>query len=283
MTEKSKNFYQAAFRNSVFVLKVSGKILSDKKYLNNVIKDIRNLQDSNIKIVLVCGFGIQLDELTKKIFNKDPQKINGRRITSLEDLESAKMCCGKIVSDISELMQKNGIVFRSYFPISKDIIKAKRRQIVDKDFGFVADIIEVESSEIKNLLDHELLLLMPSLVFDYNNGDVLNINADSVASKIAIEIKADKLIFISDIDSVKDKNGNRLSVVKISEIEKMKANGTITDGMIVKLENAREAIKNGVSKIHIISGIYENAIYKEIFSEDGIGTAIEDDTKEYNY
>jgi len=280
---KDANFYKTAFQNSTFIIKISGKILSNLEYLENVIENIKFLQDCNIKVIIVCGFGKQLDELSKKLFNKDSQKINGRRVTNYEDIEAAKMCCGKIICDINGLFSKHNITFTSIFPITKKIIDVQKRQIdTSQNFGLVGDVMSVHSNEILNILEENMLLCIASLAVNCKTSEILNINADTITSSLAASLKAEKVIFISDVDFVKDKNNQKISVIKYNEISNLINSGVIKDGMLVKLENIKKIIENGTQKVHIINGMVKNAIKEEMFSQNGIGTVIECD-KSYNY
>lgn len=277
---KNRSFYKLTFKNSIFVIKISGKVLSNRDSLQNIAENIKILQDAGIKIIVICGFGIQLDFMVKQIYDKEPQKINGRRVTSAEDIECAKMCCGKIIADLSEIFSSCNISFASCFPITKDILNVVRRK--GETFGLVGDIMNIHSNEIINILDDKMAFISTSIAISSDNCDILNINADTMASQIAIAIKAEKIVFISDVPYIKDQNGNRISIIKQNEIENLINSGIVTDGMLVKTENIQNAIRNGVSKIHIISGMEKDSLMNEILSESGIGTVVEND-KSHNY
>ena len=122
---------------------------------------------------------------------------------------------------------------------------------------------------------------MPSLVLDKNNGDVLNVNADTIAKELSVNLKASKLVFISDVPFVKDQDDARISVINDQIARKLKTDGVIKDGMIVKVENALDAINRGVDKVHIISGDIDNALLTELETEDGIGTVFQSKNLDY--
>ncbi len=277
----NESFYKLAFKNSIFVIKISGKVLNNHEALQNVTENIKALQNYGVKIVIICGFGVQLDEMSEKIYNRKPEKINGRRVTLDGDIECAKMCCGKIIADISGMLNLQSASFVSHFPINNSIIGIEKRSV--GNFGMVGNIFVVHGNKIREILNNEGILLCASLGINHQNGEILNINADTTASKIAVAIGADKIIFISDVPFVMNRDGGKISVIKYSEIEPLMNSGAIKDGMFVKMENIKESIFGGVSKIHIISGLEQNSLVNEIFSKDGIGTVIESDEKMYNY
>ena len=199
---KNQSFYQSILQNSILVIKVSGKICDHQGSIDNVISDIKELLSSisKLKVVLVFGFGRQLDNYMINVHGIEPKKINGRRVTSPTDIEAAKKISGQILIDIFSLSSRYNI--RNFpIPISKkDFIAAKRRDVVDDiDYGQVGDVVSVDALQIKNLFKEHDMIIMPSLVLDKNTSEVLNVNADTIATELAINLSASKLIFISDV------------------------------------------------------------------------------------
>ena len=113
---------------------------------------------------------------------------------------------------------------------------------------------------------------MPSLVLDKNTSEILNINADTIATEVAVAIKANKLIFISDVEYIADNEGKRISVINESDLNKLIKNKTIKDGMVVKVENIFRALKKGIEKVHMICGTKKNCLLNELNTEEGVGT-----------
>ena len=275
---KNQSFYQSILQNSTIVVKVSGKICDNQESIQNVIDDIKNLLSTinKLKVVLVFGFGRQLDNYMKNIHQIESKKINGRRITTSQEIEAAKKISGQILIDIFSLSSKFNI--RNFpIPISKkDFITAKRRPIVEGiDFGQVGDVISVDALEIQKLFKEHDMIIMPSLVLDKNTSEVLNVNADTIATELAINLSASKLIFVSDVPYIKDNIGNRISSVDEDIAKKLFNEKIISDGMVVKVENSLYALEKGVQKIHIISGEVKNALINELETEDGIGTVFQ--------
>jgi acetylglutamate kinase len=281
---KTQSFYQSILQNSTLVVKVSGKICDNQENIQNVISDIKELLStiSKLKVVLVFGFGRQLDNYMKNVHNLEPKKINGRRITSGDDIEAAKKISGQILIDIFSLSSRYNI--RNFpIPISKkDFISAKRREIIDGvDYGQVGDVVSVDALEIQKLFKEHDMIIMPSLVLDKNTAEVLNVNADTIATELAINLSASKLIFISDVPFIKDLKGERISAVDENVAKKLFDEKIITNGMVVKVENSLKALNQGVQKIHIISGEIKNALLTELETEEGIGTVFQKQSLDY--
>ena len=281
---KTQSFYQSILQNSTLVVKVSGKICDNQENIENVISDIKELLStiSKLKVVLVFGFGRQLDNYMKNVHNLEPKKINGRRITSGDDIEAAKKISGQILIDIFSLSSRYNI--RNFpIPISKkDFISAKRREIIDGvDYGQVGDVVSVDALEIQKLFKEHDMIIMPSLVLDKNTAEVLNVNADTIATELAVNLSASKLIFISDVPFIKDLKGERISAVDENVAKKLFDEKIITNGMVVKVENSLKALNQGVQKIHIISGEIKNALLTELETEEGIGTVFQKQSLDY--
>lgn len=281
---KNQSFYQSILQNSILVIKVSGKICDNEGSIDNVISDIKELLNSisKLKVVLVFGFGRQLDNYMINVHGIEPKKINGRRVTSATDIEAAKKISGQILIDIFSLSSRYNI--RNFpIPISKkDFIAAKRRDVVDDiDYGQVGDVVSVDALQIKNLFKEHDMIIMPSLVLDKNTSEVLNVNADTIATELAINLSASKLIFISDVPFIKDTQGERISAVDENVARKLFDEKIISNGMIVKVENSLKALNKGVQKIHIISGEIKNALINELETEEGIGTVFQKQSLDY--
>ena len=281
---KNQSFYQSILQNSILVIKVSGKICDNEGSIDNVISDIKELLNSisKLKVVLVFGFGRQLDNYMINVHGIEPKKINGRRVTYPTDIEAAKKISGQILIDIFSLSSRYNI--RNFpIPISKkDFIAAKKRDVVDNiDYGQVGDVVSVDALQIKNLFKEHDMIIMPSLVLDKNTSEVLNVNADTIATELAINLSASKLIFISDVPFIKDTQGERISAVDENVARKLFDEKIISNGMIVKVENSLKALNQGVQKIHIISGEIKNALINELETEEGIGTVFQKQSLDY--
>ena len=281
---KEENYYQSILQNSTLIIKVSGKICDNQQKVSNVVENIKKLLSTitKLKVVLVFGFGRQLDNYIKEVHNTESRKINGRRVTTPIEIEAAKKISGQILIDIFSLCSKFNI--RSFpIPIAKkDFIIAKKREIKDGvDFGLVGDVSMIDALEIQKLFKDHDLVVMPSLVLDKNNSDVLNVNADTIAKELAVNLKASKLVFISDVPFVKDQDEKRISVINDQIAKDLINKNIIKDGMIVKVENSLDAVNRGVDKVHIISGEIVDALLIELETKEGIGTVFQSKDLDY--
>ena len=279
--------YIKTFRNKRFVFKLGGELCENKATLNQIMEQIALLSLFGIKVLVVHGGGKHATELGERLGYRSAF-VSGRRVTSEEMIEVAKMSfAGVLNSDLVASMNALGI---SAFGISGadfGLIKAHRRPPViihddrvdeerDVDFGFVGDVDSVNSEALESLLSLDSVAIVASLVSD-SDGTILNINADTLASELAVSMKASKLIQLTGVDGVmSDLNdpSSLISVLTVAETEKLLKDPSISGGMIPKLKNAVSALQGGVSQVHVISGTKPDAILQEIFTNEGSGTMI---------
>jgi len=279
--------YIQRFKGKTFVVKFSGKVTEDRDRLISLCEELALLQQVGIRVCVVHGGGKQLSELAKKL-GIEQTIIEGRRVTDDDTLEMAKMIfAGKINTDILAALRHRGVHAVGLSGIDGNIVHAERRpprEVVDRktgesaqvDFGHVGDIIEIDSSLLTVLLDHGYLPIVSSLGADAE-GRVFNINADTVAAEIAVQLKAEKLVLLSDIDGIYLRAGEpdtKLSRLAAAEAEELIKNGSATGGMIPKLQSIIEPLRRGVKSAHIINGNSRNSLLAEVFTDQGTGTMI---------
>lgn len=259
------------FDNSLFVIKISGKISMKYEYLYNVLQQVKHLINkiNGLKIILVIGFGKPVDDLMQKLYNKQSIKIDGKRVTDHEEIEAIKMISGLNIINASSILVKLNIFHHLMPIIHPDYIISDKREIADHDFKYVGDIKSVNGDMLLDLLKDRNVLVTSSMLFDYKSSDVLNINADSLATDIAINTHAKKLIFVSDVNGVYDKNKNIIPKIRYKEIDSMINDQVVTDGMLPKMNNIKKALLNGLDEISLISG-HGSELSKEI--DNCIGT-----------
>src|SRR5256885_13829449 len=279
--------YIQRFKGKTFVVKFSGKVTEDRDHLISLCEELALLHQVGIRICVIHGGGKQLSELAEKMV-VEQTIIEGRRVTDDETLEMAKMIfAGKINTDILAALRHGGIQAVGLSGIDGNIVHAERRpprEIVDRatgesaqvDFGHVGDILEIDARLLTVLLDHDYLPVVSSLGADAE-GKVFNINADTIASEIAIQLKAEKLVLLSDVDGIYLKAGEpqtKLSRLSADEAEELINNGSATGGMIPKLQNIIQLLRRGVKSAHIINGNSRNSLLAEVFTDEGTGTMI---------
>jgi acetylglutamate kinase len=227
----------------------------------------------------VHGGGPQADALACKI-GHTPVKVGGRRVTREQDLEIAKMLYGGSLNlEILSIMKKlrtNGIRVSG---LDGNLLEVKIRSKKKFDYGFVGDIQKVHPQVLLDVLEKGYIAVVSPLACT-NKGEILNINADTVASKVASSLSVEKLIFFTDRDGVL--NGKEvINVLTTAEAKKHIKEGIIRDGMAVKIENCLEAVSHGVKRVHIINGLSPHSLLIEVLTKKGIGTMVlEEDQKD---
>ena len=279
--------YIQRFKGHTFVVKLSGKVTDDQENLTSLAEELALLHQVGIRICAVHGGGKQLSELATKL-GVEQTIIEGRRVTDDATLEMAKMIfAGKINTDILAALRHRGIEAVGLSGVDGNIVHAERRPpkeilnretgVRDKiDFGHVGDVVQINARLLTVLLDHGYLPVISSLGAD-DEGMVFNINADTIAAEIAVQLQAEKLILLSDVDGIYLKPGDaqtKLSRLTAAETDDLISSGAATGGMIPKLQNIATLLRRGVHSAHIISGSKRNALLSEVFTDKGTGTMI---------
>jgi acetylglutamate kinase len=279
--------YIQRFKGKTFVVKFSGKVTEERDRLISLAEELALMHQVGIRLCVVHGGGKQLTQLAEKM-GVEQTIIEGRRVTDDETLEMAKMIfAGKINTDILAALRHRGIHAVGLSGIDGNIVHAERRpprEIVDRatgesaqvDFGHVGDILEIDARLLTVLLDQDYLPVVSSLGAD-DEGKVFNINADTIASEIAIQLGAEKLVLLSDVDGIYLRPGEpqtKLSRLTAAEAEALIEKGTATGGMIPKLQNIIQLLRRGVKSAHIIDGNVRNSLLAEVFTDEGTGTMI---------
>ena len=279
--------YIQRFKGQTFVVKLSGKVTEDQENLTSLAEELALLHQVGIRICVVHGGGKQLSDLAKKL-GIEQTIIEGRRVTDDATLEMAKMIfAGKINTDILAALRHRSIEAVGLSGVDGNIVHAEKRPpkeilnretgVRDKiDFGHVGDVVQINARLLTVLLDHGYLPVISSLGADAE-GMVFNINADTVAAEIAVQLKAEKLILLSDVDGIYLTAGDpqtKLSRVTATEAGELINNGSASGGMIPKLQSIIVLLERGVHSAHIISGTKRNALLSEIFTDKGTGTMV---------
>ncbi len=274
-------FYDNKFRDNLFVIKASGKVAEDKKALDNLIANIKELTVHGIKVVLIYGHGGLID---KEVDARgiDGKRKDGRRVTDAKTLQVIKQIVGGELSlRIYESMHRNDLNGLSLNAVPSNWMKVVLRPKKPIDYGFVGDIKDVYSRPVARLLKSTNFIACPCLTM-CDEGHLVNINADTIATEIAIGTKAHKLIFLSDVDGV-EVNGETAFMITSQQIPEYIADGTVTDGMKVKMESCLRALEAGVKRIHLLNGLREDALYKEIYESVSPGTMVLMEDERDNY
>ena len=279
--------YIQRFKGQTFVVKLSGKVTENGGNLTSLAEELALLHQVGIRICVVHGGGKQLSELANKL-GIEQTIIEGRRVTDDATLEMAKMIfAGKINTDILAALRQRSIEAVGLSGVDGNIVHAERRppkEILNRetgvrdqvDFGHVGDVVQINARLLTVLLDHGYLPVISSLGAD-DEGMVFNINADTIAAEIAVQLQAEKLILLSDVDGIYLAAGDpstKLSRLTAAEANELIRSGAASGGMIPKLQSITVLLQRGVHSAHIISGTKRNALLSEVFTDKGTGTMI---------
>ncbi len=276
--------YIREFHGKVMVIKIGGHAMVNEEILESAVRDIILLYFVGIKPIVVHGGGPEISEKMERLGIK-PKFVDGLRVTDEETIEVVQMVLdGKINSKIVSLFIKNG--GKAVGMSGKDglLVVAKKKKVkkkigdseVELDLGYVGETEIVNPEILKILIDNGFIPVVSPVAVDLN-GNIYNMNADTVAGDIAAALKAKKLIILTDVPGIlRDVNDPSSIISKISlrELEEMLRKGELKGGMIPKVEAIIKALKGGVERGHIINGSIEHAILLELFTKEGIGTMV---------
>lgn len=263
--------YIQKFRGQIFVVKYGGAAQIDEKLKDDFARDIVLLQLIGIKVVVVHGGGKKINSFLDQL-GIQSHFVDGLRVTDEKAMEIVEMTLsGLINKQITSLLVRHGA--RAVGISGKDDAMLKAKPLNNGKYGLVGEITSVNDEVIKALLASDIVPVIAPIASD-ENARSYNINADSCASAVAMKLRAKKVIFLSDISGVLDKNGELISRLNAEKIATLKANGTISGGMIPKLDACLECVNNGVGRVHIIDGRVAHSLLLELFTDEGIGTII---------
>ncbi|WP_404319640.1 acetylglutamate kinase [Malaciobacter canalis] len=259
------------FYGKTIVIKYGGSAQTSPDLQEKFAEDIVLLKLVGMNPVIVHGGGARISELLEKL-NIKSEFIDGHRVTSEETMRVVEMVLsGDINKNITSLLNYHGAKAIGISGKDSSIIKAKPKD--NGKFGYTGVVTEVNGQLINNLVKEGFIpVIAPIADSATPSHPGFNINADVAASKVASAINAQKVLFLTDIKGVLDKEGNLLNSLDKNDVERYKKDGTIAGGMIPKVDSCIDAIYNGVNKAHIIDGRVEHSILLELFTSDGIGT-----------
>lgn len=274
--------YIQRFEGKVMVVKYGGNAMTDPILESSFARDIVMLKTVGIHPVVVHGGGPQVDNLLKEL-GRSSDRIDGMRVTDKATMDVVEMVLGGSVNkSIVNLINKHGgraigltgkdasLIRARKLPMSKTDEQGNPQQI---DLGFVGDVVSINRDVIDLMIASNFIPVIAPLGVD-DEGNTYNINADVVAGKVAEFMLAEKLILLTNIKGVLDKEGNVATGLTPSKVDEMIADGTISGGMIPKISYALEAVKNGVKSAVIVDGRVPHATLLEVFTDKGVGTLI---------
>ncbi|MBD5541238.1 MAG: acetylglutamate kinase [Lachnospiraceae bacterium] len=267
--------YIQRFNRKIIVVKYGGSAMSNEELQKNVIKDVTLLKLVGFKPIIVHGGGKAISKWVGKV-GKEAEFINGLRVTDEETMEIAEMVLGRVNKSLVTMVQELGVKAVGISGKDGGLLKVDKKYADGQDIGYVGDIKEVDAKILYDLLENDFLPIVAPIGLD-DDFNTYNINADDAACAIAKAVKADKLVFLTDIEGlyrdINDKD-TFISRLTASDAKALIGSGVIGGGMLPKLNNCTTAIEEGVSRVHILDGRVPHCLLLEIFTKHGIGTAI---------
>lgn len=273
--------YIQKFNRKIIVVKYGGSAMSNEELQKNVIKDVTLLKLVGFKPIIVHGGGKAISSWVNKV-GKQAEFVNGLRVTDAETMEIAEMVLGRVNKSLVSMVQELGVKAVGISGKDGGLLKVDKKYSDGQDIGYVGDIKEVDAKILYDLLENDFLPIVAPIGMD-DNFETYNINADDAACAIAKAVGADKLVFLTDVEGLyrdfEDKS-TFISRLTASEADELIESGIIGGGMLPKLNNCTSAVKNGVSRVHILDGRIPHCLLLEIFTNHGVGTAIIKDGEE---
>jgi len=274
--------YIRRFSGKTIVIKYGGHAMADEALKESFALDVIMLRSLGINVVVVHGGGPQINETLKR-YGIVSEFVRGMRVTDEATMAVVEMVLtGQVNKEVVGYLNQHG--GRAVGLSGKDgnlLLCEKMLQEIKNDdgsvemvdIGFVGTVVKV-NQEVIQTLEHGKFLPVIAPVGVGVNGESYNINADLVAGKIAGALKAEKLMLLTDVAGVKSKEGSLISSIALAEVAGLIDNGTISGGMIPKVECCVDALKDGARKAHIVDGRVKHAVLLEIFTDGGVGTEI---------
>ena len=267
--------YIQRFNRKIIVVKYGGSAMVDEQLKKTVIQDVVLLKLVGFKPIIVHGGGKEISHWVSKV-GKEPQFINGLRVTDGETMELAEMVLNKVNKELVAMVESLGVKAVGVSGKDGNLLKVEKKYSNGQDIGFVGNITEVNPKILSDLLEKDFLPIVCPVGMD-ENYQTYNINADDAACAIAKQMHAEKLAFLTDIEGVyRDPQdpSTLISKLFVKEARDLIHSGNVGGGMIPKLQNCVDAIEGGVSRVHILDGRIKHCLLLEIFTDKGIGTAI---------
>ena len=275
--------YIRAFYGKTVVVKYGGHAMVDEDLKDFFAKDVVLMKYIGMHPVVVHGGGPQIGRTMKRM-GKTPRFVDGLRVTDDETMDIVEMVLGgKVNKEIVALINKHGgravgltgkdggLITARKMMASRESPAGQAPEIID--LGHVGEVVGVDPSVIGILKEGDFIPVIAPVGVD-DKGVAYNINADHVAGRVAAALKAERVVFMTDVEGIRDKEGKLISTLPVSRVEELIEDGTITGGMIPKVRASVQALAEGVGKAHIVDGRIPHAILLELFTDEGIGTEI---------
>jgi len=276
--------YIQRFHGKTIVVKYGGSAMVDHDLKKSVIRDVALLKLVGFRPIIVHGGGKEITKWTKRL-GIETNFVNGLRVTDKQTMEVAEMVLNKVNKGLASMMEKLGVHAAGICGKDGSVLRVDKKLSGGKDIGYVGEVKEVNVGLLNTLLDNDFVPVICPIGSD-DNYHSFNINADDAACAIATAVGAAKLAFLTDIEGVYrdplDKS-SLISELTVKEAEELLASGNVGGGMLPKIQNCVDAIKAGVSRVHILDGRIAHCLLLEFFTNRGVVTAIIGDEEERYY
>ena len=267
--------YIQKFKDKIVVVKYGGSAMLDEQLQQNVIKDVALLKLVGMQPIIVHGGGKEISKWVG-LLGKEAKFVQGLRVTDAETMEVAEMVLSKVNKRLVQMLEQLGVKAAGICGKDGGTLKCEKKLANGEDIGFVGNVTNVDTGLIDTLLVNDYIPVIAPIGMD-DNFLSYNINADDAACTIATAMGAEKLAFLTDIEGVyrdfEDKS-SLISVLTLEGADELLASGVIGGGMLPKLQNCIDAVKEGVAGVHILDGRVQHSLLLEFFTDKGIGTAI---------
>ena len=265
--------YIQDFRGSVVLIKLGGSVMEVEENLESLMDDIAFMNAVGIKVVIVHGGGKAITKAIK-MSGHVPAFVGGLRVTDEPTMEIVRKTLNNVVNpDIVARLCNRGANAK---PLHGNWIFGAKR-IEDPDRGYVGEVVRVTARAVVEMLDARIIPVVTPLGTGVEDGHLYNINADYAAAALAKDLKVRKFVLVSDVPGVlKDPDDPQtlFSTLHLGDVETLRADGTISGGMLPKIESCCDAIRSGVRKVHLVDGRMAHSLLLEIFTREGVGTEI---------
>ena len=276
--------YIQRFQGKTIIIKYGGNAMVDHALKKGFARDVVLMKLVGMNPVIVHGGGPQIGSMLEQI-GKESEFVNGMRVTDSETMDVVEMVLGGLVNkEIVNLINRLGGHAVGLTGKDGDLIRAKKMIFTKQapemntpeiiDIGHVGEVSSIDPSLINMLVQGDFIPVIAPIGVGEDDGLSYNINADLVAGKLAMTLKAEKLILLTNTEGVLDKDGKLLTGLSAKEVESLIENGTIHGGMLPKIGCALDAVHAGVNTAQIIDGRVEHAVLLEVFTDQGVGTLI---------
>jgi acetylglutamate kinase len=266
--------YMRRFVGKTIVIKYGGHAMTDEGLRKSFAVDVVLLKHIGVRPIIVHGGGPQIKTILERM-GLESTFVDGLRVTDDETMEVVEMVLGgKINREIVELIHQGGGVAVGLTGSDGGLLRVRRKTVDGRNIGRVGEVVSVVPLVLNAVADAGFIPVVAPIGAD-DFGVTYNINADEAAGALARALRAEKLILLTDVEGVKDRDANVLSQVSVQEVSKLIEEGTIREGMIPKVQCCTDALDSGVATTHIVDGRVLHAVLLEIFTDDaGVGTLL---------